>query len=345
MKDFKIDLRSDTVTKPSAEMLKVMMNAEVGDDVFGDDPTVIALQNKAAALFGMEAALFCTSGTMTNQIAIRIHCQPGSEVICDSLSHIYLYEGGGIALNAFSSVKLLNGDNGRITAKQVTEVINNPNDIHQPLTKLVSLENTVNKGGGSIYDITEMHKIKDLCVQKNLKLHLDGARLFNALVETKESPKDYGSIFDTISICLSKGLGCPVGSLLLGTKETIQQAKRFKKVMGGGWRQAGYLAAAGIYALDNNIERLKQDHIRAKAIGGMLTDKSFVNKVYPIETNIVIFELPEHILAIDFVSKMAEMNILCVTFGKHLVRFVTHLDFTDEQLNHFEKCLNSLKID
>jgi threonine aldolase len=335
-----IDLRSDTITKPSPAMLQAMMDAKVGDDVFGDDPTVNLLQEKAAEMFGIEAALFCPSGTMTNQLAIRVHCQPGNEVICDQLSHIFLYEGGGIALNAFSSVKTLNGDLGRISAEQVQNAINNAEDVHQPVTKLVSLENTMNKGGGSIYDFNEIKKIKQVSVENDLILHLDGARLFNALVETKETAKDYGKVFDTISICLSKGLGCPVGSLLLGTKEVIKKARRFRKVMGGGWRQAGFLAAAGIYALDNNIDRLKDDHQRAKAIGQILSKKDFVKAVYPITTNIVIFELPGDILAKDFVTTMANKGISCVTFGKHFVRFVTHLDFTDHHLELFEQNLS-----
>lgn len=334
-----IDLRSDTVTRPSQAMLQAMMEARVGDDVFGDDPTVISLEQKAAAMFGMEAALFCPSGTMTNQLAIRVHCSPGNEVICDQLSHIYLFEGGGIALNAFSSVKTLSGDLGRITSGQVMGAINNAEDIHQPVTKLVSLENTMNKGGGSIYDFNEIRNIKQVCTENGLVLHLDGARLFNALVETRETPKDYGQVFDTISICLSKGLGCPVGSLLLGTKEVIKKARRFRKVMGGGWRQAGFLAAAGIYAMDNNVDRLRDDHQRAKAIGQILLKKSFVRTVYPITTNIVIFELQDNIRAKDFVTTMAAKGINCVTFGKHLVRFVTHLDFTDSHLEVFEQKL------
>ena len=234
-----IDLRSDTVTRPSAAMLQAMMTAKVGDDVFEDDPTVNALEQKAAGMFGMEAALFCPSGTMTNQLAIRVHCPPGSEVICDQLSHIFLYEGGGIALNAFSSAKTLHGDLGRISAEQVRNAVNNTEDIHQPVTRMVSLENTMNKGGGSIYDFNEIRNIKQVCTEHNLILHLDGARLFNALVETNETPEDYGATFDTISICLSKGLGCPVGSLLLGTKDVIRKARRFRKVMGGGYLCAG----------------------------------------------------------------------------------------------------------
>ena len=342
MKQLNIDLRSDTVTKPSELMLKAMMEAEVGDDVFKDDPTVNHLEKKAAELFGMESALFCPSGTMTNQLAIKVHCPPGSEVICNQDSHIYLYEGGGIALNAQSSVKTLPGDRGRIKAAQVADAINNPNDFHQPISRMVGLENTMNKGGGSIYNFDEILKIREVCDQNNLILHLDGARLFNALVETNETPADYGKVFDSISICLSKGLGCPVGSLLLGTESVIAKAKRFRKVMGGGWRQAGFLAAAGIYALDNNVERLKEDHKRAKKLGEMLMNKPFVKNIYPIETNIVIFELPTEILATDFVSTLAQEGIKCVPFGKHLVRFVTHLDFTDRHLEKVGQLLSNI---
>lgn len=340
MMQMKIDLRSDTVTKPSPQMLNAILTAEVGDDVFGDDPTVIKLEEKIAEMFGMEAALFCTSGTMTNQLAIRVHCSPGSEVICDKLSHIYLYEGGGIAVNAFSSVRTLSGDRGRLTANMVENAINNKDDIHNPVTKLVSIENTVNKGGGAIYDFDEIVKIKQVCDQNDLRLHLDGARLFNVIVATNQTTSDFGKVFNSISICLSKGLGCPVGSLLLGTREFIKQARRFRKLMGGGWRQAGYLAAAGIFALDNNIERLKDDHQRAKSIGKMIAGKDYVKMVYPIDTNIVIFETPENIIAGDFVESLAEKGIFCASMGKHLVRFVTHLDFTDEHLSAFEKCLD-----
>jgi threonine aldolase len=340
----KIDLRSDTVTRPTPQMLEAMLSASVGDDVFEDDPTVQLLERKTAEMFGMESALFCASGTMTNQLAIRVHCSPGSEVICDGLSHIYLSEGGGIALNAFSSVRTLNGNNGRITAGQVEESINNANDVHQPVSRMVSLENTMNKGGGSIYDFNEILRIKQVCERNNLILHLDGARLFNALVETAQSPAEYGQAFHSISICLSKGLGCPVGSVLLGTHAFIKQAKRFRKVMGGGWRQAGYLAAAGIYALSNNISRLKEDHRRAKSIGEILAKKEFVENVYPVETNIVIFQLPYNIPATNFVAALAEKGILCVPLGKHAIRFVTHLDFTDEQLASFEQSMRSVNI-
>ncbi|GAB3165994.1 GntG family PLP-dependent aldolase [Telluribacter humicola] len=337
-----IDLRSDTITRPTPEMQQAMWAAEVGDDVLGDDPTVNALEEKAARLFGMSAALFCPSGTMTNQLAIKVHTQPGSEVICDKLSHIYLYEGGGIMQNSFSSVRLLDGDRGRLNARQVKDAINNPDDVHAAVTRLVSLENTMNKGGGSYYDLEEIRAIRRVCDAYNLPLHLDGARLFNALVETGESPAQYGLEFDSISICLSKGLGCPIGSLLLGKTDFIKKARRFRKSMGGGWRQAGYLAAAGIYALDHHVDRLKEDHARARTIGDMFRQKSQVEDIYPIDTNIVIIQLPETITAEDYVRRLEMLRIRAVPFGKHLVRFVTHLDFTDEHLEEMEKRLQKV---
>jgi threonine aldolase len=339
-----VDLRSDTVTKPSKEMMKAMMAAKLGDDVFGDEPTVNALQQKAAEMFGMEDSLFCPSGTMTNQLAIKVHCNPGSEVICDNFAHIYQYEGGGIAINSHSSVSTLQGNRGRITADQVATAINNPNDIHKAITRLVSVENTMNKGGGAIYDFREILNISELCRDNNLKFHLDGARLFNALVETNETPTDYGKIFDTISICLSKGLGSPVGSLLLGSKDDIRMARRHRKAMGGGWRQAGFLAAAGIYALDNNIDRLKIDHQNAKLIGGILKKQTFVKDIFPIETNIIIFELADGLNSAMFVEKMKALDILCAPFGPNLVRFVTHLDLKDYHYKQFEKQIAKLEF-
>lgn len=335
-----IDLRSDTITKPTPQMQEAMWAAEVGDDVLGDDPTVNALQEKAAMLFGMEDALFCPSGTMTNQLAIRIHTQPGSDVICDKYSHIYLYEGGGIMLNALSSVKLLDGDRGRISAEQVAAAISPEHDIHSTVTRLVSLENTMNKGGGSYYDLNEIKAIRQVCWDKKIPLHLDGARLFNALVETGESPQQYGQLFDSISICLSKGLGCPVGSLLIGTKQNITKARRFRKVMGGGWRQAGFLAAAGIYALDHHIGRLKEDHSRAREIGLIFSQKPEVEEIFPVDTNIVIIRLQEQLSETEYVQKLAESGIRAVAFGKNLVRFVTHLDFTDDHLTEMQRILS-----
>jgi threonine aldolase len=337
-----IDLRSDTITRPTLGMKEAMIEAPVGDDVFGEDPTINTLEQKAADYFGMEAAIFCPSGTMTNQIAIRVHTAPHTEVICDAKSHIYLYEGGGIAYNSFASVRLLQGDRGRITAEMVEDNINNPDDIHAPISTLVSLENTMNKGGGCVYDFKEIEKISTLCKNKNLKLHLDGARLFNALVATEDDPKKYGRHFDTISICLSKGLGCPVGSLLVGDKESIVKARRVRKVLGGGMRQAGILAAAGIYALDHNIKRLEDDHVRAKAVADALAGLSFVDSVMPVETNIVIFKLANKVLAVDFVEKLKQIGILAVPFGKHDVRLVTHLDFDDDLLYDLTKKIKSI---
>lgn len=327
-----IDLRSDTVTRPTREMQEAMWAAEVGDDVLGDDPTVNALQEKAARLFGMEDAIFCPSGTMTNQLAIRVHTKPGSDVICDKHSHIYLYEGGGIMLNSFSSVKLLDGDRGRLSTQQVADAISLENDVHSTLTRLVSLENTMNKGGGCYYDFGDIRAIRDVCSERSIPLHLDGARLFNALVETGETTAQYGEVFDSISICLSKGLGCPVGSLLLGTKEIIRDARRFRKVMGGGWRQAGFLAAAGIYALDHHVDRLREDHQRARAIGEMFSTRPEVTGIFPVDTNIVIVKLADDVSETAYVKRLADAGILAVTFGKGLVRFVTHLDFSDDHL-------------
>ena len=328
-----IDLRSDTLTQPTAGMKEAMFAAPVGDDVFGEDPTVNALETKIAALFGMEAALFCPSGTMTNQIAIRLHTGPQKEVICHQYSHIYLYEGGGIMANSMASVKLLTGDLGKITASQVAESIN-PDDVHAPETTLVSLENTMNKGGGSIYTLDEIKPIHALCKEKGIKLHLDGARLFNALVETGESPADWGAKFDTISICLSKGLGCPIGSVLLGTKADIKRAKKVRKVFGGGMRQAGFLAAAGIYALDHQVERLKEDHHRARILGEFLVQAPYIAEVLPVATNIVIARL-EGISPETYLQQLAAQGIKGVKFGKDLVRFVTHLDFGDDHLEEF----------
>ncbi|XVJ65872.1 MAG: aminotransferase class I/II-fold pyridoxal phosphate-dependent enzyme [Lacibacter sp.] len=337
-----IDFRSDTVTKPTPAMLEAMQKAALGDDVFGEDPTINELEAKAVALFGMEAALFCTSGTMTNQIGIKMHTQPGDEVICDFLSHVYQYEGGGIAFNAGASVRLLTGDRGRITAQQVLEAIN-PDDVHKPNSSLVVLENTSNRGGGSCYELAEIEAIKKVCTENNLKLHLDGARLFNALVYKNQSAKDYGRLFDSISICLSKGLGCPVGSVLIGTQEDIKKARRIRKVFGGGMRQAGMLAAAGIYALDYHIQRLAQDHAHAKQIEAALLSHPLVETVIPVETNIIIFQLKPTITAADMVEKLKEKGILCFATGKQTIRFVTHLDVSEEMVGRTLEMIKEIK--
>jgi len=326
-----IDLRSDTVTKPSKAMLDAMFCAEVGDDVFNEDPTVLALEDKAAKLFGKENALFCPSGTMTNQIAIKCHTQPGDELICDVNSHIYNYEGGGISSNSGVQAKLVQGDRGRITAKHIEDNINADYD-WLTRTSLVCLENTVNRAGGSFYDLETIKQIKIVCEKNKLPLHLDGARIFNAIVENNYSATDIGSQFDSISICLSKGLGAPIGSLLLGSKSFIKKARRVRKVFGGGMRQAGYLAAAGIFALDNNINRLTQDHLRAKEIGKVLSTLSYVESVMPVDTNIVIFNLTDKYTAVSFEEALKPFDIKLAAFGKQTIRFVTHLDFTDEML-------------
>lgn len=324
-----IDFRSDTFTKPTPEMLEAMFKAEVGDDVYGEDPTVNKLEAYAAEMFGMEAALFCPSGTMTNQIAIKCHTVPGDEVICDHVSHIYIYEGGGIALNSSSSVRPVVGDKGRITAEQVSDAIN-PDDIHKPRTSLVSLENTANRGGGSCYEFTEIEKIKEVCLKNRLALHLDGARLFNATVAKGEKLKKYGETFDSISICLSKGLGIPVGSVLIGGKDFIKKSRRIRKVFGGGMRQAGYLAAAGIYALKNNIERLAEDHKRAKKIAEALSKKDFIGTFLPVETNILIFEVKGRHTPESFTEEMLKHDIRVTAISKTQVRIVLHLDITEK---------------
>ena len=336
-----IDFRSDTVTKPTAGMMEAMMKARVGDDVFGEDPSINELESTAASMFGMEAAIFCPSGTMTNQIAIKCHTQPGDEVICDETSHIYQYEGGGIAFNSGASVKLLHGDLGRITAEQVLAAIQ-PDDPHRPHTSLVALENTSNRGGGSCYDFDEIRKIKTVCTEKKLAFHLDGARLWNALVAKKENPRQYGEVFDSISVCLSKSLGCPVGSLLMGKKDFIKKARRVRKVFGGGMRQAGFLAAAGIYALQNNIERLSEDHVHARQIADTIAKKNFVKMVLPAETNIIIFELNESITAPALVAKLKEHDILGYAIAANRVRLVTHLDISEEMTERTIQVFNQL---
>ena len=327
-----IDFRSDTVTKPSQEMLQAMFEAKVGDDVYGEDPTVNLLQEKAASMFGMEAALFCASGTQTNQIAINVHVQPGGEVICHQESHIYKYEGGGIARNSMASVRLLEGNRGRITNQQVIDSINNKNDIHLPLTQLVSIEDTSNRGGGAIYDFEEIKRIRKSCLEHNLPLHLDGARLFNALHESKIDTVDYGSQFDSISICLSKGLGAPVGSLLLGTKDFITKATRVRKVFGGGMRQAGFIAAAGIFALDNNLTRLSKDHFHAQILETELNLLDWVAEIMPVETNILILTLIDSVSRDEIIFKLKEQGILVSAFGPKMIRFVTHLDISESDI-------------
>lgn len=318
---------SDTVTKPTVEMLHFMFKAEVGDDVYKQDPTVNELESTVAELFGMEAALFFPSGTMANQTAIKLHTQPGEQVICDKYAHIYHYEGGGASFNSGVSCCLLDGKRGMITADLVKEAINDPEFYHAPKTSLVSVENTTNKGGGACYELDDLRKIKQVCVENNLKFHLDGARLWNALVAKKQHPKQFGELFDTISVCLSKGLGAPIGSVLIGTKEDMKRALRIRKILGGGMRQAGYLAAAGMYALQHHISRLDDDHKRAKELASVLETLNWVGKVEPVETNILIFSLREGLEDKWVVDKLRQKNIAISGMGKGKLRIVTHMDY------------------
>jgi threonine aldolase len=338
-----IDLRSDTVTKPTPAMKAAMFAAEVGDDVFGEDPNVNQLEEKCAALLGMEAAVYCPSGTMTNQIGINVLTQPYDEVICYKGAHIYKYEGGGLMGNSHVSVKLLQGDRGRISVEEIAQSINN-DDQHYPRTSVVALENTVVREAGSFYTLKNIEKISAFARSKNLYMHLDGARLFNALIATGEQASNYGKYFDTISICLSKGLGAPVGSVLVCKKEFAKKARRMRKVFGGAWRQAGLLAAAGIYALDHHLERLAEDHARAKALGGCLQKQYYVKSIMPVDTNIVIFELIPSVTPELFLDKIAEHNIKALAFSTTEIRMVTHLDFDDGMLNKTIDKLNKIRF-
>ncbi|MDB4036488.1 beta-eliminating lyase-related protein [Polaribacter sp.] len=338
-----IDLISDTVTKPTGKMLEAMMHAKVGDDVFKSDPTVNKLQEKAAKMFGMEDALFFPSGTMANQTAIKLHTQPGDKLICDKYAHVYNYEGGGAAFNSGVTCKLIDGQRGMFTAAQLEEAVAGRADIHVPYLRLVCIENTTNKGGGACWDFSELEKIQKIAKENSLAFHLDGARLFNALVAKNESAEQYGQLFDTISICLSKGLGAPIGSILLGSKEHIAKALRIRKLLGGAMRQVGFLAAAGIYALDNHINRLKEDHKKAKEIGAVLEAVSYVTKLETIETNIIIFYVDEKIGASYFIQKMKDKNILLTPMGEGRIRIVTHLDYSNEMHEVLLKALQNFK--
>jgi threonine aldolase len=336
-----IDFRSDTVTKPTPGMMEAMMHASVGDDVFGEDPTINLLEKRMAGLFGMEAALYCASGTMSNQVAITSHTRPGDEVICEQEAHVYIYEGGGIAFNAGCQVRPVAGDRGRIRAEQVLKSINSK-DVHKARTSLVCLENTSNRGGGSCYDFNEIIKIKEVCDTHQLNLHLDGARLFNALVAKNEKPGDYGSVFHSISVCFNKGLGCPAGSMLMGSEKFIHQARRVRKVFGGGMRQAGFFAATAVYALDHHIERLATDHLHAKKIEAALQNHPLVKMVLPVETNLVIFELKDGVDMGGFISRLREREILLLPISDRRLRIITHLDISADMLLIFLKALTHI---
>ena len=334
-----IDLRSDTVTKPTKSMLEAMLTAEVGDDVYKEDPTVNALEKRLANMFGMDEALFFPTGSMANQAALKLHTNPGEQVICDKYAHIYNYEGGGASFNSGISCKLVDGHRGMFTAEQAEASINPPDFYHSPLTSLIAVENTTNKGGGACWDFEELKKLRKVADTHNLGYHLDGARLWNALIAKDENPEQYGELFDTISVCLSKGLGCPIGSVLMGNKEIMNGAIRVRKILGGGMRQVGYLAAAGLYALDNHFERLTEDHKKAKEIGEVLSQLNQIKKVEPIETNIVIFELNDDIDETQFLNILKDKNIHIIGMGSNKLRMVTHLDYTDQM---HKKLLNLL---
>jgi threonine aldolase len=337
-----IDLRSDTGTRPTPAMRAAMMHAEVGDDVFGEDPTVNALEERMAALFGHETSVFCPSGTMTNQIAVNIHTRPGDEVICDEGAHIYRYEGGGVMATSGSSVKLIQGDHGRFTAEQVEASINDRKAHWLAHTSLVNIENTCNRGGGAVWDLREVDRIRNVCDAHGLGLHLDGARIFNALTVTGEAPETWGRRFDTLSVCLSKGLGAPVGSVLIGSGERIAAARRVRKRLGGGMRQAGLLAAACLYAMDHHVQRLTDDHRRAKDLERALLELPFIAAVMPVETNIIILTLAGDRMAAPFIAALRERGILAAAFGPQMVRLVTHLDVDDAAISHTISVLQEL---
>lgn len=339
-----INLISDTVTKPSHDMLQFMFNAKVGDDVFKQDPTVNEFEAIVADLFGKEAALFFPTGTMTNQTAIKLHTNPGDQIICDKWSHIHLYEAGGASFNSGVNFNLLDGNRGMITAEQVKNGINDPEFYHAPLSKMVGIENTTNKGGGACYDLEELQKIKQVCIDNNLKYHLDGARLWNAMIAKKQHPKQFGALFDTISVCFSKGLGCPVGSVLVSDAQTIHRALRIRKIFGGNMRQSGYLAAAGIYALHNNINRLEEDHKRAKELGKVLSGLSWVKTVEPVETNIVIFSVNDGIDDKLVIEKLKQKRIGISLMAKNTLRMVTHLDYKQVMHEYVIDALEKIRM-
>lgn len=327
-----IDLRSDTVTKPSPAMRDAMMAAEVGDDVFGEDPTVNRLQDHLARMFKKDAAMFVPSGTMGNQICVKLHSLPGTEIICEADCHIFKYEAGGAGLLSGVQTHLVTGDKGVMTADQIERAINASDDIHTSPTALIALENTHNRAGGTVYPLDEIKKISDVAKRHRIPMHLDGARLFNACVVTDLKPSDYSPYFDTISICFSKGLGAPVGSAVIGSAESIARARYFRKALGGGMRQAGILAAAAQFALDNHIVKLKDDHRRARQLADAISKiPAFHVDLSSVQTNIVIFDTI--VEASDVVvQKLAAQGVLSIPFGPRRVRLVTHLDLQDDDI-------------
>lgn len=337
----KIDLRSDTFTLPTPGMLDAITHAEVGDDVFGEDPSVNRLESRMASLFGMDAALFCPTGTMSNQVAIKVHTRPGDEVICEQQAHVYIYEGGGIAFHSGSQVKAIAGNRGRITADQVVAAIN-PDDVHKARTSLVCLENTSNRGGGSCYNWDDILAIKQVCQIHKLSLHLDGARLFNALVATGQTPQQYGSVFDSISVCFNKGMGCPIGSVLMGSGDFIRQARRVRKLFGGGMRQAGFMAAAASYALDHHIDRLQVDHQHARQLATALEKKDFIGTILPVETNLLIFEVKGRFTAATLMDTLKHYGVHCLAISSTQIRMVTHLGISTAMVDRLIQLINEL---
>ena len=339
-----IDLRSDTITKPSDKMLDTMLHAKVGDDVYGEDPTVKELEEKIANFFAMDSAMFFPSGTMANQTALKIHTSPGDQVIAHEYSHVYNYEGGGASFNSGVSFKLLKGDKGMFNPDELKYAINPKNFYHAPLTKLVSLENTTNKGGGHCWDVNQFEKIKKICDENELGLHMDGARVWNSIVAKNNNPELYGNYFDTISVCLSKGLGCPVGSILVGKKKFIDKALRIRKILGGGMRQVGYLAAAGLYALENNLQRLSVDHQKAKEIASRFSSKDCINSVNEVETNIIILELNDSFEKQKIINHFSEKEIIFdwYSMGLKKIRIVTHLNYSDEDHKRLLQVVDNL---
>lgn len=338
-----IDLRSDTVTRPTPAMLEAMAKAVVGDDVFGEDPTVNELERRMAELFGHEAALYCTSGTQTNQIAINVHTRPGDEVLCEEGAHIYRYEGGGLMANSGCSVKFLPHDRGRFKAEAVEAAVNDIGNPHLPRTRLVNVENTSNRGGGCVWDIGEVARIREVCDRHGLILHMDGARIFNAMAVDGTAPRQWGALFHSISICLSKGLGAPVGSVLTGTRSFIHEARRARKRFGGGMRQAGIIAAGALHALEHHVGRLKDDHMRAKRLEKALLASPWVGSVVPVETNIVVFTVKNGERVHAVLASLKERGVLAVQFGPGMIRMVTHLDIGDADVTEVEQALLLVK--
>lgn len=342
-----IDLRSDTVTQPTPEMRAAIAQAPVGDDVLGDDPTVNELEETVAALLGKEAAVFMPSGTMTNQVALRTHTEPGDEIILESQAHIYFYEAGAPAALSGLMCKLIEGNRGIFTAADLQQALR-PWNVHYPRTKLVCLENTHNRGGGSIFPLDEIQAIAQVCCENTLRLHLDGARFWNACVATGISEAEYAAPFDTVSVCFSKGLGAPVGSALVGSQDAMQRARRFRKMFGGGMRQAGIIAAGALYAVQHHRDRLAEDHANAqrfaaglKQIDGITLDQGTV------ETNLVYFHIPEHLPATQLAAILSELDVGILPTASHTLRAVTNLMVTqadiDEALNRVAQAMKRLQ--